>query len=131
MKRVRWFFLSFIFVSMVSFASSQTEQEQFDLNNTFEGLETDTEESVTSEYASIYHGLINEQLGELNVYKDLDCRAEISLSSRGAVEHVALSNQNVLCRTVFNAVWEIGSFPLPIDVKEADKLRKLSIIISP
>ncbi|WP_038211647.1 cell envelope integrity protein TolA [Vibrio orientalis] len=134
MKEVRWFFLSFLFIPMVSFSSSQTEQEQMAaLNKLFEGLETytDIEESVTSRYASIYHSLIKEKLGELNLNKDLDCRAEISLSSLGVIEHVEISNKNVLCQTVFNAVWEIGSFPLPVDVNEADKLRKLSIIIKP
>ncbi|MGF1753641.1 cell envelope integrity protein TolA [Vibrio makurazakiensis] len=134
MKVVRWFFLSFLFIPMVSFSSSQTEQEQMAaLNKLFEGLETytDTEYSVTSRYASMYQYLIKEKLGEFNLNKGLDCRAEISLSSLGVIEHVELSNKNMLCQTVFNAVWEIDSFPLPVDVKEADKLRKFSIVIQP
>ncbi|ENG7994567.1 cell envelope integrity protein TolA [Vibrio vulnificus] len=130
MKKVRWAFLTFLFVSISSSASSKEEQEAA-LNEIFKGLSNGTEDSVTSRYASKYVGLINEQLGELKDYKGLDCRAKVSLSSNGSIEHVELANQNILCRKVFNSVWEIGSFPLPNDITEANKLRELSLSIVP
>ncbi|HGF5057734.1 TPA: cell envelope integrity protein TolA [Vibrio parahaemolyticus] len=130
MKKARWAFLTCLFVSIVSSASSKAEQEAA-LNEILKGLSNGTEDSVTSRYASKYVGLINEQLGELKDYKGLDCRAKVSLSSSGSVEHVELVNQNILCRKVFNSVWDIGSFPLPSDITEANKLRELSLSIAP
>ncbi|EIY8044260.1 cell envelope integrity protein TolA [Vibrio vulnificus] len=130
MKKVRWVFLACLFVSSASSASSRAEQEAA-LNEIFKGLSSGIEDSVTSKYASKYIGLINKQLGELKDYKDLDCRAKVSLSSNGSVEYVELDNQNRLCRKVFNAVWDIGSFPLPSDITEANKLRQLSLSIAP
>ncbi|HCE2133902.1 hypothetical protein CGH22_23250 [Vibrio parahaemolyticus] len=130
MKKVKWTFLATLILSTASLASSKAEQEAA-LNELLKGLHSDVEETVATKYASKYVGLINVQLGELTRYKGLDCRAQITLSSTGNVEHVILSNQNVLCRKVFNAVWDIGSFPLPNDAKEADKLRKLSLNINP
>ncbi|HCM1428336.1 TPA: cell envelope integrity protein TolA [Vibrio parahaemolyticus] len=130
MKKVKWTFLVALLVSTVSLASSKTEQEAA-LNEILKGLHSDVEETVAAKYASKYVGLINVQLGELTRFKGLDCRAQIALSSIGNVENVTLSNQNVLCRKVFNAVWEIGSFPLPSEAKEANKLRKLSLNINP
>ena len=130
MKKVKWTFLATLLVSTASFASSKAEQEAA-LKEILKGLHSDVEETVAAKYASKYVGLINVQLGELTRFKGLDCRAQIALSSTGNVENVTLSNQNVLCRKVFNAVWDIGSFPLPNDAKEADKLRKLSLNINP
>ncbi|MCX8905839.1 cell envelope integrity TolA family protein [Vibrio parahaemolyticus] len=130
MKKVRWAFLTCLFVSIASTASSKAEREVA-LNEIFKGLSNGTEDSVTSRYASKYVGLINEQLGELKNYKGLDCRVKVSLSSNGSVEHVELANQNVLCRKVFNSVWDIGSFPLPSDITEANKLREFGLSIAP
>ncbi|ENY3838738.1 cell envelope integrity protein TolA [Vibrio cholerae] len=130
MKKVRWLFLAGLFISIASSASSRAEQEAA-LNEIFKGLSSGIEDTVTSNYASKYIGLINKQLGDLKDYSGLDCRARVSLSSNGSVEHVDLNNQNRLCRKVFNAVWDIGSFPLPSDITEANKLRQLSLSIAP
>ncbi|HCE3716057.1 hypothetical protein CGK04_23015 [Vibrio parahaemolyticus] len=130
MKKVKWTFLVALLVSTASLASSKAEQEAA-LLEILKGLHSDVEETVAAKYASKYVGLINVQLGELTRFKGLDCRAQIALSSTGNVENVTLSNQNVLCRKVFNAVWDIGSFPLPSEAKEANKLRKLSLNINP
>ncbi|EJN8559907.1 cell envelope integrity protein TolA [Vibrio alginolyticus] len=130
MKKVKWTFLVALLVSTASLASSKAEQEAA-LNEILKGLHSDVEETVAAKYASKYVGLINVQLGELTRFKGLDCSVQIDLSSTGNVENVTLSNQNGLCRKVFNAVWEIGSFPLPSEAKEANKLRKLSLNINP
>ncbi|HGF7366363.1 TPA: cell envelope integrity protein TolA [Vibrio cholerae] len=130
MKKVRWLFLAGLFISIASSASSRAEQEAA-LNEIFKGLSSGVEDTVTSRYGSKYIGLINKQLGDMKDYKGLECRARVSLSSNGSVEHVDLDSQNRLCRKVFNAVWDIGSFPLPSDITEANKLRQLSLSIAP
>ncbi|MBN3495499.1 hypothetical protein JL456_21920 [Vibrio neptunius] len=130
MKKVRWPILTFLFVSVVALASSKAEQEAA-LNEILKGLNNDTEDSVIASYGAKYTVLVSEQLGELADYKGLDCRAKVSLSSTGRVEHVEIDNQNRLCRKVFNTVWDMGSFPLPNDVVEANKLRLFSFAIAP
>ena len=122
-------FLTLLLVSSLSFASSKVDREAV-LNEIFKGLNGGVEEAVIASYSSQYIDLINDRLDKPTSFTGLNCRAKVSLASSGTVEHVKLSNQNELCRKVFNTVWDIGSFPLPNDVIDANKLRKFHLSIN-
>nr|WP_206361892.1 cell envelope integrity protein TolA [Vibrio plantisponsor] len=117
-------------VATCSFASSKEEQKAA-LSELFNGPNDSEEQTVTAKYGSEFVSLVSERVGDLTDYKGLDCRAEVSLFSNGSVEKVTLSNQNILCRKVFNTVWDIGSFSLPNNITESNKLRKFRLYISP
>ncbi|HCE1932525.1 TPA: cell envelope integrity protein TolA [Vibrio parahaemolyticus] len=88
------------------------------------------EESEISKYASIYMETIRNALPKKDSYKGSECRLTVRLSPEGLVTNVDMNIQNRLCRSAFNAIWDIAEFPLPLDQKVASQLTDISLTLS-
>ncbi|EGR2734483.1 cell envelope integrity protein TolA [Vibrio vulnificus] len=88
------------------------------------------EESEISKYAGIYTETIQSALPKKESYKGAECRLTIQLSPEGLVTNVDMDIQNRLCRSAFNAIWDIAEFPLPLDKKVASKLTNIRLTLS-
>ncbi|MDE1236596.1 cell envelope integrity protein TolA [Vibrio aestuarianus] len=75
--------------------------------------------------------MVQDKLGDISELKGYECRLKVSLSDTGNVEHVSMSNQNALCRKGFNAVWEVGNFPMPDSKEDAKKLKDINLMLIP
>ncbi|EKO3967530.1 hypothetical protein EI372_22985 [Vibrio fluvialis] len=111
--------LGMLFVSTNAIGSTRAEQEAV-LNKIFDRLEDSSSGSKSAQhYGAKFNKLVQDKLGDISELKGYECRLSVSLSDTGNVEHVSMSNQNALCRKGFNAVWEVGNFPMP-DSKATD-----------
>ncbi|HGS5259583.1 TPA: cell envelope integrity protein TolA [Vibrio cholerae] len=107
------------------------ESQKEALDRIFNGINGGSAQTASITYATLYTEKVRERLGDISEYKGFNCRALVSLSNNGIVEHVDISSQNILCRKIFNAVWDISTFPLPENEIEASKLKKFSLSVSP
>ncbi len=122
--------LGILFVSTNAIGSTRAEQEQA-LNKIFAGLEDHSSGSKSAKYAAKFTKLVQDKLGDISELKGYECRLKVSLSDTGNVEHVSMSNQNALCRKGFNAVWDVGNFPMPDSKEEAKKLKDINLTLVP
>lgn len=88
------------------------------------------EQREISKYADIYTETIKSALPKKESYKGAECRLEIQLSPEGLVTNVDMDIQNRLCRSAFNAIWDIAEFPLPLEKKVASKLTNFRLTLS-
>ncbi|EJB0369559.1 cell envelope integrity protein TolA [Vibrio parahaemolyticus] len=88
------------------------------------------EEREISKYAGIYTETIQNALSKEESYKGAECRLTIQLSAEGLVKNIDMDIQNRLCRSAFNAIWDIAEFPLPLDKKVASKLTNIRLTLS-
>ncbi len=122
--------LGILFVSTNAIGSTRAEQEQA-LNKIFAGLEDRSSGSKSAKYAARFTKLVQDQLDDISELKGYECRLRVSLSDTGNVEHVSMSSQNALCRKGFNAVWDVGNFPMPDSKEEAKKLKNINLTLVP
>jgi membrane protein involved in colicin uptake len=122
--------LGMLFVSTNAIGSTRAEQEQA-LSKIFSGLEYRSSGSKSAHYGAKFTKLVQDKLGDISELKGYECRLKVSLSDTGNVEHVSMSNQNALCRKGFNAVWEVGNFPMPDKKEDAKKLKDINLMLIP
>lgn len=122
--------LPILCLSMNSNASYQ-EELQDKLDQILRDSQADLGNTEANRYLAINSNLINKKLGSLKEYEGQDCTAIVSLSDDGSVKNVDLSNQQELCRKVFNTVWSISRFPMPADKDERDKLTTMRLRVRP
>ncbi len=131
MKFVKWGCLSCFIISINTYADLAKESQKEALDRIFNGINGGSAQTASITYATLYTEKVRERLGDISEYKGFNCRALVSLSNNGIVEYVDISSQNILCRKIFNAVWDISTFPLPENEIEASKLKKFSLSVSP
>ncbi|CAH8242503.1 cell envelope integrity protein TolA [Vibrio aestuarianus] len=124
------YFLGVLFISPYVVAASKPAQE-IALNEIFNGLKDNSTISKPVRYGAIFTKLVQDKLGDVSELKGYECRLKVSLSDSGNVEHVSMSNQNALCRKGFNAVWEVGNFPMPDKKEDAKKLKDINLMLIP
>lgn len=119
-----------LFISTNAIGSTRAEQEEA-LNKIFTGLKYSSSDSKSANYGAKFTKLVQDKLGDISELKGYECRLKVSLSDTGNVEHVSMSNQNTLCRKGFNAVWEVGNFPMPDKKEDAKKLKDINLMLIP
>lgn len=119
-----------LFISTNAIGSTRAEQEAA-LNKIFTGLKYSSSDSKSANYGAKFTKLVQDKLGDISELKGYECRLKVSLSDTGNVEHVSMSNQNALCRKGFNAVWEVGNFPMPDSKEDAKKLKDINLTLIP
>lgn len=119
-----------LFLSTNAIGSTRAEQEAA-LNKIFDGLKDSSSGAKSARYGAKFTKLVQDRLGDISELKGYECRLKVSLSDTGNVEHVSMSNQNALCRKGFNAVWEVGNFPMPDSKEDAKKLKDINLTLVP
>ncbi|EJB1797727.1 cell envelope integrity protein TolA [Vibrio parahaemolyticus] len=115
----------------VDIVEKEKKEQKAALENIFDQLSNPTpEQSEISKYAGIYTETIQNALPKDESYKGAECRLTIQLSPEGLVKNVHMDIQNRLCRSAFNAIWDIAEFPLPLDKKVASKLTNIRLTLS-
>ncbi|ARN66058.1 hypothetical protein FORC36_1541 [Vibrio vulnificus] len=115
----------------VDIVEKERREQEAALEDIFGQFSNQTpEERELSKYASIYTETIRDSMPKKESYKGAECRLTIQLSPEGLVKNVDMDIQNRLCRSAFNAIWDIAEFPLPLDKKVASKLTNIRLTLS-
>ncbi|WP_180958502.1 cell envelope integrity protein TolA [Vibrio sp. vnigr-6D03] len=118
-------------IAEVDILEKERQEQKAALEQIFSQLSNMTpEKNEISKYGSIYMEMIRSALPKKESYKGSECRLTVRLSPEGLVTNVGMNIQNRLCRSAFNAIWDIAEFPLPLDSKVASQLTNISLTLS-